>query len=151
MQGVLSARGAEEFREAFTFEALCPGVPVQVGDITVTPFAVDHTDPTYALVAEAESARLCYTADTAPGAAVRAAATGADLLLSEATLPEEYAGASPHLTSSEAGALARDAGAGRLVLTHVWPTNDRVRMKEVASEVFDGPVDVASELAAFEM
>ena len=51
--------------------------------------------------------------------------SGADLLLAEATLPEAYAGAAPHMTASQAGELAREAGARALVLVHVWPTNDR--------------------------
>ncbi len=151
MQALLSKRGAAEFREAFLFTPLRDGVVVTVGDITVTPYEVDHTEPTFALVASEGAAKLCYTADTAPGERVRVAARGCGLLLAEATLPEEYAGAAPHLTAAEAGAVAQDAGVHSLVLTHVWPTNDRELMVRQAAAVFDGQVSVAEELAAYDV
>lgn len=150
MQKILSDRGAQEFREAFAFEALVPRRAVRVGSLTVTPFEVDHTAPTYALVAADGDSTLCYTADTAPGTRVLAAATGADLLLAEATLPERYAGMSPHMTATQAGELARDSGAKQLVLTHVWPTNDRAEMSLHVHTVFDGPVAFARELETYE-
>ena len=34
---------------------------------------------------------------------------------------------------------------GRLVLTHIWPTNDRRLVVEGAEAAFDGPVTVAHE------
>jgi ribonuclease BN (tRNA processing enzyme) len=151
VQSILSGRGAQEFREAFAFEPLQPGVPVRVGELTVTPFEVDHTDPTYALVVDADGTRLCYTADTAPGAHAEAAAQGAGLLLAEATLPEQFAGVSPHLTARQAAQLAVASGAKTLVLTHVWPTNDRALMLREASEVFSGTVSVASELDTYDV
>ncbi len=151
MQQLLSERGAAEFREAFQLTELQDGRAVTLGDMTVTPHAVHHTEPTFALVAQADGVRLCYSADTSPGPWVVDAARGVDLLLAEATLPEPFAGASPHMTSAEAGSLAREAGVGKLVLVHVWPTNDRVSMARVASDAFGGPVTVATELDCFEV
>lgn len=150
MQLLLSDRGASEFREAFAFTPLLASTPVRVGALEVTPIEVDHTDPTFALVARDGTAMLCYTSDTAPGARARAAAHGADLLLAEATLPKAFAGASPHMTAGEAGALAREAGASRLILTHVWPTNDRAAMLDAAAAEYPGPVDIANELDSYE-
>lgn len=151
MQAILSPRGAEEFREAFAFVPLVPGRPVAAGGLTVTPFEVDHTDPTYALSVTDGASTLCYTADSAPGARLIAAAAGADLLLSEATLPQRYAGASPHLTARQAGELASGSGARELVLTHVWPTNDRDVMLAEASSAFSGLVTVARALDTFDV
>ncbi len=151
MQAILSRRGAEEFREAFEFRILRPGASVQVGSLTVTPYEVDHTDPTYGLLATDGTSKLFYTADTAPGERVLNAACGADLILAEATLPESFAGVSPHLTPTQAGQLARDAGAKSLVLTHVWPTNDRSAMEREAATVFGGSVSVAEELDTYDI
>jgi ribonuclease BN (tRNA processing enzyme) len=151
LQLLLSERGAREFREAFDYKPLVDGVAVTVGAMTVTPHAVEHTEPTYALCAQADGGRLCYTADTAPGDSALAAASEAGLLLAEATLPEAFAGASPHLTASQAGELATAAGARELVLVHVWPTNDRAQMAEAARSKFAGPVTVASELDSFDI
>jgi ribonuclease BN (tRNA processing enzyme) len=151
MQLLLSTRGAGEFREAFQLEVLRDGAAVTVGELLVTPIAVDHTEPTFALVVEGDCGRVCYTADTAPGPGVARAAKGTDLLLAEATLPERFEGAAPHLTAAQAGELARDAGVGELVLVHVWPTNDRARMLSSASRAFNGTVTVARELDVFEV
>ena len=151
MSCLLSDRGARELREAFDCRDLSACDPVTIKDLRITPHPVVHTDPTFALVAESDGARLCYTADTMPGAAVLSAARDADLLLAEATLPQQYAGRAPHLTAAEAGALASDAGVGELVLTHVWPTNDRGLMAAEAAELFDGPVTIATELATYEV
>jgi ribonuclease BN (tRNA processing enzyme) len=119
--------------------------------MTVTPFAVEHTEPTFSLRAEADGQRVGYTADTSPGEHALPAAQEVDLLLAEATLPEEYAGAAPHMTAREAGELAAKAEAGTLVLVHVWPTNDREAMEAQASEAFSGPVYVAEELERYEI
>ena len=89
--------------------------------------------------------------DSAVRALHKAVSLGADLLLAEATFPEAYAGFGPHMTASQAGALARDAGAAALVLAHVWPTNDRAAMVALAATVYDGPVVVANELDVFEI
>lgn len=151
MQMLLSDRGAAQFAEAFVPVQLVPGEPIVIGEVSVTPHLVQHTHPTYALVVEHEGARLVYTADTAPCDGVYSAAQGADLLLAEATLPDRFAGTSPHMTAREAGSLAREVGARELVLVHVWPTNDRVRMAEEAADAFGGPVTVASEFDEFEV
>ena len=151
MQLLLSKRGATQFAEAFVPVELVPGEPIVIGEVTVTPHLVQHTDPTFALIVEHNGARLVYTADTAPCDGVFSAAAGADLLLAEATLPDRFSGSSPHMTAREAGALAREAGARVLVLVHVWPTNDRSLMAEQAAEAFGGPVTVASEFDEFEI
>ena len=151
MKCLLSERGAAEFDEAFIPVVLEDRVPITFGDATVTPVSVEHTDPTFALVAEAGGVRIAYTADTAAHGPVFDAAKDADLLVAEATLPEEYAGAAPHMTATEAGVLAREAGARALALVHVWPTNDRGLMAELASMAFGRPVVVASELDEFDI
>lgn len=151
MQLLLSERGALEFREAFIFRPLEHGTAVSVGCLTVTPLLVDHTEPTFALVAECGGRRFSYTSDTAPGPRAQAAAAGADLLIAEATLPEQWADASPHLTARQAGELGREAGVGQLVLAHVWPSNDREAMRREADEAFGRPVTIADEFDVFDV
>jgi len=148
---LLSDRGKREFAEAFDTEPLVGGSPVVVGDLTVTPYPVDHTSESFALVVEDGRRRLCYTGDTRPGPAAVSAARGAGLLLAEATLPAEYSGRAPHMTGRDAGMLAREAGAGTLVLTHIWPTASREGIAEEARSVWDGDVKLADELATFEV
>jgi ribonuclease BN (tRNA processing enzyme) len=148
---LLSERGAADIAEAFVPIALMAGEPVSIGDLTVTPVAVEHTDPTFALVAEADGAKLTYTADTSPCGGVQDAAIGADLLLAEATLADSFEGLAPHMTARQAGVLAREAGVGALALVHVWPTNDRELMASQASAEFGSQVIVADEFDVFEI
>lgn len=151
MGALLSERGRVELAEAFLVRELAPGVRAEVGDLAVTAVCVEHTESSFALVVEGPGGRLCYTGDTASGPAVCEAARDCDLLLAEATLPEQYAGRAPHMTAREAGELAHAADVGRLVLTHIWPTTDREAILDEAAEAFSGPVAVASELAVFEL
>ena len=148
---MLSERGRSELAEAFVAHDFEPGVTVMVGELAITPVPVEHTDTTFALIAEEGPARLCYTSDARATSAVMNAATGASLLLAEATLPEAYEGRAPHLTASQAGAIARMAGVRTLVLTHLWPTNDRDNALAEATAEFGGPVHVASELAVYDI
>ena len=139
MKCLLSERGAAEFDEAFVPVELESGEPVTLGGLTVTPVAVEHTDPTFALIAEADGARLVYTSDTRAVRRGAARPPPAPTCCSpRRPCPSAYADAAPHLTASQAGELARDAGARSLVLTHIWPTNDRELMARIAAEAFGG-------------
>jgi ribonuclease BN (tRNA processing enzyme) len=151
MKRILSERGAASFDEAFVATPLESAVPITIGELTITPIAVEHTDPTFALCAEADGAKLTYTSDTAPCGGVYDAANCADLLLAEATLPEEYAGQAPHLTARQAGEIAKAAQVRALALTHIWPTNDRELMAHIASVAFGAPAVVADEFDVFEI
>lgn len=151
MGTILGPRGRHELTEAFDARSIRDGDSISIGDVTIRAHAVDHAEPTFALTVEHQGATMCYTSDSASGARLEAAATGADLLLAEATLPQQYAGKAPHLTAREAGELATRSHAGRLVLTHVWPTNDRDEMLTEARAAFSGSVDMARELECFEL
>jgi ribonuclease BN (tRNA processing enzyme) len=149
MRCLLSERGSADIAEAFVPIDLVAQEPVRVGRLTVTPFPVEHTDPTFALRVEGDGVTFAYTADTSPTDRVLLAMVDADLVLAEATLPQRYEGAAPHLTPAQAGKLAREAGAHALALTHVWWTNDREEMAADASREFGAQVIVASEFDVF--
>ena len=49
------------------------------------------------------------------------------------------------LSATDAGQAAHAAGAGRLLLTHFWPGNDRHQSQAEAAEEFTGPILIADE------
>jgi ribonuclease BN (tRNA processing enzyme) len=88
--------------------------------------------------------RLVYTSDTGPDWSVGAFAYGADLVLSEATYLDDDKPAPIHLSAKEAGEGAREAGALRLMLTHLWPRLDPHQVVEEGSEAYGESVTLAA-------
>jgi len=146
MAAVLDDKGRRELSEAFVVSELAVGDVLRFCGLTVTVHAGDHVEPTFALVATDDSGSLAYTSDIRAGERGRAIARGADILLTEATLPPAYGGRAAHMTPAEAGELARDAGVATLVLAHLWPTVDRDAAAREAAVSFSGRIIVANEL-----
>jgi ribonuclease Z len=75
------------------------------------------------LVGEPRPGRtVVYTGDTRPCDATRRSATAADVLVHEATFADEErdrARQTYHSTAAEAATVAKDAGVGRLFMTHL--------------------------------
>jgi ribonuclease Z len=98
--------------------------------------------------------KIVYSGDTRPTAELVELARGADLLIHEATFAEELAERAlldGHSTASEAAAVARDAGAKLLALTHIssrYPEPDGLLAE--ASKVY-GRVVVAEDLMEIEI
>jgi ribonuclease BN (tRNA processing enzyme) len=130
--------GAFEFRGYPDAER---GGELEVGPVRVTAVRVAHPVPCFALRLEHGGRVLAYTGDTGPTPVLVPFARGADLLLAEASfVAGEDNPPDLHLTGTQAGELARDAGVDRLVVTHVPPWHAPARAVAEASAVFAGPV-----------
>jgi ribonuclease BN (tRNA processing enzyme) len=153
-QRVVGAWGNDDLIEsAFRIEEYEPGETVELGDIRATFHPVPHFVETFAVRINTEgSGDLVYSADTRPGNEIVDAAKDADLLFIEGTLPRpERTGHRGHLTPEEAGEHARDAGAKRVVITHISDELGDEWAREQAEQGFGGAVEIAREGAVYEV
>ncbi|PFG28115.1 MBL fold metallo-hydrolase [Corynebacterium renale] len=137
--------GVDDFSDTFAFAAWEHGRQEIVEKLLVTPYEAVHPVEAYAIRVEEPStgASLAYTGDSAWTDNLVDAARGVDLLLAEATWGNTCEGKvrGMHLCGHEAGALARKAGAKRLVVVHVPPWIDPQEAVDAAAEEFDGPIE----------
>jgi ribonuclease BN (tRNA processing enzyme) len=125
--------------------------PLEIGGrFTVGPFTAEtrllpHWLPNAGLRLAAGGVTLAYTGDSGPSPRVVELAHNADLLLAEATsvdeVPDDVRG---YLSSArDAAREAAEAGAGRLMLTHLWPGTDHAEARAVAATEYGGDIEVA--------
>jgi len=139
-------------RKAFAFTEVVPGDPFEIGPFSVKTEPMAHLGiPALGFRLHADTSVLSYTGDTGPTHHVEDLARDAQLLLAEATWQDRDDLLPFHLSSRQAAIHAREAGVGRLVLTHIWPTLDKDVSRQQAAEEFDGPIDVATEGGSFEV
>ncbi|MFN2608663.1 MAG: MBL fold metallo-hydrolase [Acidimicrobiales bacterium] len=120
------------------------GHRIVVGTLTLSFSRTDHGPETLAVRVDGGGRSLGYSADTGPGWSFEALGPGLDLALCEATLPADREGDLRHLTAAQAGRTAHAAGAGRLLLTHLWATLDPERARLEAAAAFGPAVGVAT-------
>lgn len=122
-----------------------------VGPMRLTFVDAVHPVPAVSVRVEHDGRTVVLSGDTAGDDALVELARGADLLVCEATWTgrAEDHPAGLHLTATGAAEVARRAGVGRLVLTHLAGATDRDRALAEARAVFDGPVHLAEDLATY--
>lgn len=123
------------------FGQLQKGHPVTLPDGTVV-------EPSQVLGEARAGRKLVLSGDTRPCPAIRDAARDADLLVHEATFGDDEqarAHETKHSTAREAGRVAQEALARRLVLTHFSSRHDvdPRPLLEQARQEFKGPVEAA--------
>ena len=132
------------FGETFDWRVVGDGDHAQIGEAALRFSRTDHPPPTMAVEIAHDDKRLVYTADTGPEWSVDAFGPGADLVLSEATYMHDDIKVPIHLSARQAGELAREAKARRLMITHLWPTLDPVASVTEASEAYGREVTLAA-------
>jgi ribonuclease BN (tRNA processing enzyme) len=150
MAAAYGMSSSQPMAKVFDFRELA--VAASIGPFRVRAERVAHPVEAYATRLEADGAAFVYSGDTGPCRALVELASGADLFLSEASFQESHDNKPDlHLTGRQAGEAARDAGAGRLVLTHVPPWNDPEVARVEAATVFDGEIAVATPGSSYEV
>lgn len=132
-----------------------PEQKLVLGELEVSFKRMKHPLPTYGMRIKPvgqDGPVFVYTADTGECPEVRELAQGADLLIIEAALVEEHAHKRVfgHLTAAEAAGVAKDAGAKRALLTHLWPEFDPQRTLDEARPVHAN-VELAEEGRTYEV
>jgi len=123
---------------------------LSVAGLELTFFPTQHFIPAYAVRVSDGPHSLFFSADTGPNQGVVDFARGADLGLVEATYETEDEDVEHpgHMSGTQAGALAREAQVGRLLLTHYWIPYAETVLSE-AREAFAGQVDLAEQGATY--
>ena len=146
-------RGAKggSFDEVYTWHTITDRSSFEIDDVQLSCAVTDHPVETLALRITTGGTTIGYTADTGSAWSVGTLGSDLDLLLCEATFPDERAGEFPHLTASEAGAAARVAGVDRLVLTHLLPGTNHDVARDRAAEAFGRDVEIATTHARYDL
>ena len=136
--------------ELFDFRA--PSEAVTLGPLEVSFARVNHPVPTYAVRVTHDGRSLVYSGDTGASDALVDLATGADVLLCEASFSAtDRFVPDLHLTGTMAGEHAARAEVAKLIITHVQPWNSREDAVIEASVAFDGEVVAAEAGAVYEI
>ena len=156
----------QEIIDAFMLETVVAPViwyPLRVTDIPLSILELDtswslaatlnqHSRPCLALRFEsyATDQALVYSGDTAPCRSVAELARNASILLHEATVAEP---SDSHTTPQQAGAVAAQAHAGRLVLVHFspcWTMPEEQALAAIRAGGFAGPAEIGQEFQVLE-
>lgn len=146
-------RALFEQSDAFALHSIWDGMKERFGKLTVTFSAVRHGRmEAYAMdIRLPEGRRLFYTGDTGWFEGLTDLAKGADTLLCDTAFLNARADGAPlpHLTTGEASRLAKEAGVGRLLCTHLSGGGDMVPYME--KEIDFTPGTVIQELGQYEV
>jgi ribonuclease BN (tRNA processing enzyme) len=137
-----------------TFE---PHVVTDGDEQTLGPFSLrfartDHPPETMSVRADVNDFSFAYSADTGPAWSFDQLGADIDLAVCEATVLEDDKArvAGHHLSAHEAGSIARDAGVGRLVITHLMPGSVAADHAAEAAAAYGAPVMVAQPGVVFD-
>lgn len=135
----------------FVPHVISDGSELRIGDLALRCSRTDHPVETLGVRVESAGRSLGYTADTGPAWSIGELGT-VDLALSEATFVHDAPERNPvHLSARQAGQIARAAGAGRLVLTHVLPTGSVELALAEAADAYGAPVEHAALHRSFDV
>lgn len=130
---------------ALALRELSPGRDLGIGPFHASKRLLPHWVPNAGVRLSAAGQVLSYTGDSGPSPELAALARDSDLFLAEATYPDQVPDSSRGYLSSarQAARQAADAGARRLMLTHLWPGTDPAAAQAAAASCYDGEISVA--------
>jgi ribonuclease BN (tRNA processing enzyme) len=131
--------------DAIELHEFAAGDRLSIGPFTIDTRLLPHWVPNAGFRIAVDGRSVAYTGDCGPDPGVVALAAGADLLIAEATYPEQMPpeDAGFLTTARQAAEQARAAGVGQLLLTHLWPGTDRTDALAAAAPAFGADVAIA--------
>jgi ribonuclease BN (tRNA processing enzyme) len=144
----LGGKSKEIFKTVFDFRKISERF--EIGAVRFEPFPTQHPAESFGVRMTDDGKVAVYTSDTALFPGLADACRNADLLIAEATYVDRIqTDTGVHMWARETGRMATEAGAKRLVLTHIWATIDPDEAVAEAAEEFSGPVEAAVEGARY--
>lgn len=133
------------------WQVVTDGSRVEFGDMTMRFSRTNHPPETLGVRIDAAGRSFAYSSDTGTPWSFASLGDGIDLGLCEATFLASGERRPHHMSARDAGAMAREAGVDRLVLTHLEPGTDPEASRREATQAFGKPVSVAEENEDYEV
>ena len=132
------------------FHPLELNAPIHVDDVTVTPYAANHTAPAVGFLVSGNGASVYYTGDTTPGFSERLATVPPNVLITEVTYSNagaDDATRNDHMTPAMLrGEIERIVAASewipRVVVVHRNPAHEQQIAQEIAALIDDTGWDI---------
>jgi ribonuclease BN (tRNA processing enzyme) len=147
LDAVLALDNPRMLDGSYVLREFAMGDRFEVGPFQVDTWSLPHFVPNAGMRLSAGGRVLAYTGDTGPSPEIAALAKDAELFLAEATFPDHIPLASDapfQSTARQAAENATRAGAGRLVLTHLWPGTDPSAAEDAARKAYAGDLGIAA-------
>jgi ribonuclease BN (tRNA processing enzyme) len=127
---------------------------IKIKDCLLETKKMKHFEPTLGFRWNIGDKVIVYGADGGLSDALTCLSLNADLLMLESSYPEAKPGPG-HLTTTEAGKVAKEAKAKRLMLTHFYPEVARMSEEEIKAEAklsgYEAKVIIARDLMTVEI
>lgn len=135
----------------FRLEFLQTSEAVRLGDCRITACPTLHSRESVAFKVDSEGRSVVFTGDTDYGVGLVDFCRDVDLLVADCSFPDEMK-MGGHMVPSECGRLATEAGAGHLVLSHLYATEvpDAARVTQ-AARAYAGPISLAEDFSEYDV
>ena len=142
----------EDLNPVMDFQVIADGDEISIGGQRYLFSETDHPVETLAVKVSVNGTTFAFSADTGPNWDPSSVSKSVDLFLCEAThTAKEEASCPVHLSARQAGEMARQSGARRLVVTHRSPECDAEDYMREASEAFGQSVESAEVHAVYNL
>lgn len=138
----------EKYQDGLNFRIISEGFnQIKIGDFQIRFFKVEHTISCYGTLISMGDKKIVYFSDTQYFDKLIEYAHEAHLLICEATVLEknkDYA-VGRHLTTKQAGEIAKKANVKRFLPTHFFPEYNMIQVKNEIEETYGKSVVMAEE------